>query len=1011
MKPAKKKPVQRRLAPGSALILAVVLTSLLAIIGVTFMLVMRVDRTAATAMSESKELNQAVETVLAKISDELVLDLPGRLPEEYYDYPDANNRWLACLEPEIDDKGTPAVPADDTYYWRQTSDPYGVLSWPLITEAKIVLPDDMAQAGQPADADGDGVSDSRWIRLPVITSSKGRPIYAAIRVIDNGGMINVNTAYKFDPCNPLVTAREIDGSSLMQVNLAALSQRGVMNGPLDVAAAKLQNWRCAPEPPDLALYEQNVIWCYNDPRGLYSRFDISDELKLRNRYILNYNFMTSRIERLWTRVYDGGLRVPRMDVAAFQSDPAYWFFRSNNSSADPCEYDYRHISTTYNMDRIIGPDGGRLANVNIADVPSLYYAIRQGLLDAGVADANAAAQIAVNVKDSRDGPDYPPADLANYDPTDEVTAFVNPDNGIIYYGFERPCVYISELAFGYKVDPNDPNLMHKSYAIELYKPYFEDSDPCRWRLVIPGFSGSPVDVNWSGTAHFHVIKWETPVVPLTIFWTDPKGPDPADGAMGVNPKIQMLIWPAGEPWVQSYNVYLGTDSDAVKNADTSSPEFKGNEISNSHTLPAPLEYNQTYYWRIDDVNGADVRAGEVWSFTTAGPEFSEPNVQLPGSWDAYEPVFVGGRSIELQRFVAQTGTFLPVDQVSVPDTNLAESKMGTRSYQRDITLHKCIRRLWPEPPEFAAGQTLGYTNSFRSSDANMVQAHPANKGLTNIGQIGSLFWMPVPFNKGVTESDVRVNLANPAFQHVLDYLTVFDPSNDGIDNDGEELTVVLDPETGQPKVTSRKTDEIDPNLTPELKIPGRININTAPWYVIAQLPWMTPPLAQAIVKYRDKLPLWDTNRLPPFLIADYTDRRAATAGPPDMREEPPGFASVAELANVVNLFEDRVLDPCYPNFSMRYYLDGLDQAAYPDLTFADGAPDDFEERDLILARISNLVTVRSDVFTAYILVRIGVDGPQKRVVAILDRSNVYPVGGNIIGQVKRRAVHPAPDPW
>ena len=40
---------------------------------------------------------------------------------------------------------------------------------------------------------------------------------------------------------------------------------------------------------------------------------------------------------------------------------------------------------------------------------------------------------------------------------------------------------------------------------------------------------------------------------------------------------------------------------------------------------------------------------------------------------------------------------------------------------------------------------------------------------------------------------------------------------------------------------------------------------------------------------------------------------------------------------------------------------------------------------MLFTRVSDLVTVR-DVFTAYILVRIGVNGPQKQVMAILDRS-------------------------
>jgi hypothetical protein len=77
----------------------------------------------------------------------------------------------------------------------------------------------------------------------------------------------------------------------------------------------------------------------------------------------------------------------------------------------------------------------------------------------------------------------------------------------------------------------------------------------------------------------------------------------------------------------------------------------------------------------------------------------------------------------------------------------------------------------------------------------------------------------------------------------------------------------------------------------------------------------------------------------------------------------------------------------------------------PDLT-DDTARDDFEERDLIFTRISNLVTVRSDVFTAYILVRLGADGPQKRVIAILDRSLVASPSDNL----RVLALHPVPDP-
>ncbi|MHC4160162.1 MAG: hypothetical protein ACYSSO_13910, partial [Planctomycetota bacterium] len=68
MKTAHKIFSQDTVSAGSALIMAVVLTSLLALVGVLFVMVARVDRIATSAISENRELNFAVETVVAKIS-------------------------------------------------------------------------------------------------------------------------------------------------------------------------------------------------------------------------------------------------------------------------------------------------------------------------------------------------------------------------------------------------------------------------------------------------------------------------------------------------------------------------------------------------------------------------------------------------------------------------------------------------------------------------------------------------------------------------------------------------------------------------------------------------------------------------------------------------------------------------------------------------------------------------------------------------------------------------------
>ncbi|MBA7695521.1 hypothetical protein ES703_104149 [subsurface metagenome] len=59
----------------------------------------------------------------------------------------------------------------------------------------------------------------------------------------------------------------------------------------------------------------------------------------------------------------------------------------------------------------------------------------------------------------------------------------------------------------------------------------------------------------------------------------------------------------------------------MKNADTSSPEYKGSGNLGSESYePGQLEWNTTYYWRIDEVNNANANSpwkGNIWNFTTA----------------------------------------------------------------------------------------------------------------------------------------------------------------------------------------------------------------------------------------------------------------------------------------------------------------------------------------------------------------------------------------------------------
>ncbi|GAG24525.1 unnamed protein product, partial [marine sediment metagenome] len=96
-------------------------------------------------------------------------------------------------------------------------------------------------------------------------------------------------------------------------------------------------------------------------------------------------------------------------------------------------------------------------------------------------------------------------------------------------------------------------------------------------------------------------------------------PVPANGAVDVI-QAPILTWMHGV-YADSHQVYFGTDKEAVKNADTSAPEYKATGNLGSESYDAgQLEWDTTYYWRIDEANNANADSpwtGPLWSFTTA----------------------------------------------------------------------------------------------------------------------------------------------------------------------------------------------------------------------------------------------------------------------------------------------------------------------------------------------------------------------------------------------------------
>ena len=97
-------------------------------------------------------------------------------------------------------------------------------------------------------------------------------------------------------------------------------------------------------------------------------------------------------------------------------------------------------------------------------------------------------------------------------------------------------------------------------------------------------------------------------------------PYPANGATDVSPNV-ILSWDYPYGYISpTFDVYLGTNFDAVYNAKPSDPEYVGNVGRNQYHPFGPLDLGETYYWRADTVVPLSRHKGDVWSFTTiSGP--------------------------------------------------------------------------------------------------------------------------------------------------------------------------------------------------------------------------------------------------------------------------------------------------------------------------------------------------------------------------------------------------------
>ncbi|MGI6273286.1 MAG: hypothetical protein ACOYLD_13125, partial [Anaerohalosphaeraceae bacterium] len=890
-------------------------------------------------------------------------------------------------------------------WWQHASDLTGQISAAIqnssiiYTPAVVVDPHADANDLVPADADGDGITDSYWVRLgvydpvqnrfiiPYITSSRGKPVFAAVRIIDNCAMLNLNTASNIEDSR---NWPDLEGRFLSSV-----SYRRFLRGsdatsylPADPdSIMKARRWDALIDTPD--IYHYDVLMHIDNPPPAYTLFDISDELEIRNRFMLTSPF-EARFERkdVANFTFDAGggiysyLWMPR-DPTNF----AQWAWRVDPNNFDnqsgayndgsiagnyEWRYDRRHVCTFYSFDR----------NLNTG-----IYPARDGLnnpvgsiFEPGLFDPDPLA-----VPTALGKPVWDPVnaryvyDLNNVETRVQILKLLyasrawflmkNP-GWDVRRAARKACQFVANM-IDYVDDANPATegpFFNGSATAILDDGYGEQRNPD------PTFIDRAVIRELIAEVSSYLGKGKP--LPNGRNFIDIDVDTQYDFGIGVDDPNETIYGYERQPFISKIARFLNNSNGTT---------YYAIELCNPYDLDIRLEGWRIkvgdYTYQFTAADGVTVPAMSTSPTRQLGRLVLTDNDAIMGGKTSglfeLPPVAPVGRMritvndvIELQRPDPADTTgdkFITVDRTEVAQAAYVAGPFADvgnlwRVSKRDDTKWRFTNMKLHAEHETAAVAEVGLLSENNVTlNGHGWQLPVAN----NNNPIDTLHDFVMVLHVG-NERDPNGTMMKPVTEHVAA------AANEGdIRTDVVPFKRMIGPAN---QITLGPLDYMCFLNRPEGPLPGRININTAPMEVI-----------RAAIRDRADLDTFVDNET---LARNIVDRRYSKGL----------FRRYRRITDLI--------DPVWDTGFTRFATDPNDNVGDPEMV------DDFEERDWILSQVANLLTVRSDTFTAYILVRIGHDGPQRRMIAIFDRSNVTRDPTTLRPTAKPRliALHPVPDP-
>ena len=604
---------------GSVLLMVIGLLTVIAMLGSMLLLVSRLDRQTSQAIADIAPEYTVAEGVL----DHLLADRQADL------YIDGNGVLYGALrnaDPNAAERGMIDYPADDPSSDQALAciEATGGTAWRHVSHLPgTVLLRDPSSPNDPSaakdvptndpnlvDTDGDGLRDALLFATGVMDRDGGT-FFAAVRMIDASGLLNVNVAEPNTPPADPYGVMEPNGVALSPLLPssagAVVTDRG--NGPYDMSDMLAAVWKGTLGQDPSTMTGRLV--------GAVAAMGGTSEFLTARGSLTTLSATRGSLSPLWTCLNSGAstAKVNPNDPGLAPS-VRYEAFLALLNSNDP--------NTDLSVNRLM------------------------------------AAQLYVNLLDYLDTDDIP----TRIDAKGDLDSNFDPNTYV--YGVERH-PFVSKVFLKKVADPNDPNAPPTSIsALELINPYRNPIELDKYFLKVGPATIDLGDKAIAANGRF-VIRSDVAVQidPSAFDPDNPSDPNHLDSNALDTAQVISVMWKSTDSpsWEICIDVAPPVDCSAPNAADPSywNAKFRDDRLEFArYTLVGPTD-------TLADPSGQKDPNADYTRTDSNGPRMGLPNPYVPSDNDDRAPIYVRNGPLVSLGDMMRLLTVGPTDTVAVTE--------------------------------------------------------------------------------------------------------------------------------------------------------------------------------------------------------------------------------------------------------------------------------------------------------------------------------------------------------